>query len=137
MPEHEESIELAAPPDAVWAALARPEDWFVGYRATRERSSDYPAARGRNEYVYRTRIDEDVAATVLAAVRPELLEEEHEGRTFRRRILYRLDPAGGGTVLTVTDDIAFKGFARLAAPFAFDDAKRRWGRSLERLRAIV
>ena len=39
--------------------------------------------------------------------------------------------------LTVEDEIAFKGLARLAAPLALLDVKRRWARSLAKLRAAV
>jgi uncharacterized protein YndB with AHSA1/START domain len=137
MPEHEETVELPAAPAAVWAALARPEDWFVGYRQTRARSPEYPSPGSRNDHVYHTRVDEQVDVAVVSSMPEELLEEEHEGRTFRRRIRYRLEPAGAGTRLTVTDDISFKGLARLAAPFAFEDARGRWGRSLERLRGML
>jgi len=48
-----------------------------------------------------------------------------------------LSPTEGGTRLTVEDDIAFKGLARLAAPLALLDVKRRWARSLARLRAAL
>lgn len=137
MPHHSESIEIARPADAVWAVLAEPERWFAGYRSTRQRSPAYPGAQTSNDYVFHTRVDEDVTARVDRSEHPTLLEEEHEGRSFRRRIRYLIEAADGTTRLTVEDEVQFKGLARLAGPIAFDDVKRRWKRSLEQLRSAV
>ena len=49
----------------------------------------------------------------------------------------RSEPTDGGTRLTVEDEITFKGLAKLAAPLAFRDVRRRWARSLERLRGAA
>jgi len=78
-----------------------------------------------------------VPVRVVRSEQPVRLEESHEGKTFTRRVSYRLSPADGGTRLTVEDEIAFKGLARLAARLAVLDVKRRWARSLARLRAAV
>ena len=138
MPEHSETIVLSCHREAVWQALAQPEAWFAGYKETRSRSSDYPASGTRNDHVYHTRVDENVDVVVVRSEPAVLLEEEHEGKTFRRRVSYRLEESTGeGTTLSIVDDIGFKGLARLATPFAFDDAKRRWRGSLERLRSIA
>jgi hypothetical protein len=80
---------------------------------------------------------EQVPVRVVRSERPVRLEESHKGKTFSRRVSYRLSPPDGGTRLTVEDEIAFKGLARLAAPLARLDVKRRWAGSLARLRAAV
>jgi hypothetical protein len=96
------------------------------------RSPDYPRPDSRDDRVYRSRIRENVAARVVSCEPSRLLEEPQRGRTFSRRVRYRLEPAGEGTRLAVEDEISFRGLAVLAAC-----RPRRAGalqRSLERLR---
>ena len=135
MPQYIETIEIAAVPEEVWRVLAQPERWFEGYVETRSRSLDYPGGDTDNDHVFRTLMKEDVRARVTRSEPPALLEEAHEGKTFARNLRYRLEAADGRTRLTVEDEISFKGLARLAAPLAFRDVKRRWARSLAKLRA--
>jgi carbon monoxide dehydrogenase subunit G len=134
MPQYTESVEIASPVAQVWEVLATPERWSEGYLETRSRSPDYPNIDSRNDHVYRTRIKEDVAARVIHSDPPRLLEEAQKGRTFSRRVRYRLEAAGERTRLTVEDEISFLGLAQLAAPLAGRDVQGRWRRSLERLR---
>jgi len=82
-------------------------------------------------------MDEEVKARVSRSEPAALLEEEQEGKTFARHLRYRLEASDGGTRLTVEDEITFKGLAKLAAPLAFRDVKRRWVRSLEQLRGAA
>jgi carbon monoxide dehydrogenase subunit G len=134
MPQYTESVEIGSPAAQVWEVLATPERWSEGYVGTRLRSPDYPNSDSRNDHVYRTRINEDVSARVIHSDPPRLLEEAQKGRTFSRRVRYRLEPAGERTRVTVEDDISFLGLGRLAAPVAARDVRGRWRRSLERLR---
>jgi hypothetical protein len=39
--------------------------------------------------------------------------------------------------VSIEDEVTFKGLAKLAAPIAIRDIRRRWRRSLERLRAAA
>jgi len=137
MPRHSESVEIGRPAEEVWRLLGEPERWAEGYVETRSRSPDYPGPNSRNDHVFRTRMKEQVSVRVVRSEQPVRLEESHEGKTFSRRVSYRLSPTDGGTRLTVEDEIAFKGLARLAAPLALLDVKRRWARSLARLRAAL
>jgi len=137
MAVHTERIEIAAAPETVWRLLGQPETWFEGYIGTSSRSPGYPGPDSQNDHVFRTRMKEQVSVRVVRSEQPVHLEESHEGKTFSRRLSYRLSPTDGGTRLTVEDEIAFKGLARLAAPLALLDVKRRWARSLARLRAAV
>ncbi|MGH3033017.1 MAG: SRPBCC family protein [Gaiellaceae bacterium] len=137
MPRLSESVEIARPAEEVWRLLGEPERWVEGYVETRSRSPEYPGSHTRNDHVFRTRIKEHVSVRVVRSEQPVDLEESHEGKTFSRRLSYRLSPTDGGTRLTVEDEIAFKGLARLAAPLALLDVKRRWSRSLANLRAAV
>jgi MFS transporter, NNP family, nitrate/nitrite transporter len=134
-PLREISVVIPQPSDAVWSVLVRPEGWYEGFRRSLSSDDGYPAPGSHNDHVYRTRIDENVAVEVTASRAPEQLEERHEGRTFTRRISYRLEPADGGTRVTVDDEIEFKGLARLAAPLALHDVQQRWARSIDRLAA--
>lgn len=127
-------IQISQPTQTVWNVLGQPELWYEGYKETRGRSSDYPAVDAHNDHLFHTRIDEEVSARVTRSEAPTLLEEDHEGKTFRRRVCYRLESVDDGTRLTVEDDISFKGLARLASPLASGDVKRRWATSLDRLR---
>ena len=68
---------------------------------------------------------------------PTLLEEAQRGRTFPRRVRYRLEPAGERTRLAVEEEIGFLGLARLVWPLAARDVQARWRRSLERLRGLA
>jgi len=138
MPRHTSSIEVARPAQQVWRVLALPERWFEGYLETRHRSPDYPAGDARNDHLYRTQMREEVAARVIRSQEPTLLEEAQRGKTFSRRLIYRLEPSDADrTLLTVEDEISFLGLAKLAAPYATFDVRRRWRRSLEKLRAEV
>ena len=135
MPHFSDTIEISRPPDAVWRVLARPEQWFEGYLETQNRSPDYPAPDSRNDHVYKTRMKEDVTVKVLRSEAGSLLEETQQGRTFSRKVTYRLEPADQDrTKLTVEDDIDFKGLGKLAGPLAARDVKNRCAKSLERLR---
>jgi carbon monoxide dehydrogenase subunit G len=134
MPHFSETIEISRPPEAVWQALARPERWFEGYLETKNRSPDYPAPDSRNDHVYKTRMKENVSVKVTRSEAESLLEETQDGKTFSRRVVYRLEPGYEGTKLTVEDDIDFKGLGKLAGPLAARDVKSRWARSLENLR---
>lgn len=135
MPHFSDTIEISRPPDAVWRVLARPERWVEGYVDTKDRSPDYPAADSRNDHVYKTRMREDVTVKVLRSEAGSVLEETQEGKTFSRRVTYRLEPAyQDRTKLTVEDDIEFKGLGKLAGPLAARDVKKRWGSSLKNLR---
>jgi carbon monoxide dehydrogenase subunit G len=112
MPQYTESVEIASPAAQVWEVLATPERWSEGYLETRSRSPDYPNTDSRNDHIYRTRIKENVAARVIHSDPPTLLEEAQKGRTFSRRVRYRLEPAGERTRLTVEDEISFLGLAQ-------------------------
>jgi uncharacterized protein YndB with AHSA1/START domain len=137
MPHFQETIEIGRPPDAVWQALTQPEQWFEGYVETKTRSPGYPEADSRNDHVYRTRMKEDVSVTVVRSEAASVLEETQSGKTFSRRVVYRLEPGYAGTKMTVEDDIDFKGLGKLAGPIAARDVKKRWERSLENLRDLV
>ena len=50
---------------------------------------------------------------------------------------YSLSPSPTGTTLRVEDDVSFKGLGKLAAPIASRDIRKRWGTSLERLKAAA
>ncbi len=82
-------------------------------------------------------MDEEVKARVSHSESPALLEEDHAEKTFARHLRYQLAASEVGTRLTIEDEITFKGLAKLAAPLAFRDVKRRWARSLERLRSAA
>lgn len=127
------TVVVPQPADVVWRVLRRPELWYEGYRRSLGSDDSYPAPGSRHDHVYHTRVDENVAVEVARSEPPSLLEEHHEGRTFTRRLSYRLEPVDGGTRVTVDDEIAFKGLARLAAPLAMHDVQQRWGHSLDRL----
>jgi uncharacterized protein YndB with AHSA1/START domain len=132
-----ESVEIARSPEQVWRLLSEPERWLDGYVRTRSRSPEYPGPDTRNDFVFHTRIDEEVVAQVARSEPPALLEERQAGKTFEREVRYRLVPTDGATRLSVEDEVTFKGLAKLAAPLALRDVKRRWARSLERLRAAA
>jgi hypothetical protein len=68
---------------------------------------------------------------------PTALEEHQEGRTFVRDLHYSLTPSASGTALHVRDDVRFIGLARLAAPIAVRDIKKRWTGSLNTLKVTA
>jgi uncharacterized protein YndB with AHSA1/START domain len=134
MPTISESVEIARSPEQVWRPLSEPERWLEGYVRTRVRSPEYPEQDARNDFVFHTRMDEEVSAQVVRSEAPTLLEERQAGRTFERDVRYRLASANGATRVSIEDEVTFKGLAKLAAPIAVRDIQRRWRRSLERLR---
>lgn len=137
MPRISESVEIARSPEQVWRPLSEPERWLEGYVSTRVRSPRYPEQDARNDFVFHTRVDEEVSAQVVRSEAPTLLEERQAGRTFERDVRYRLASTNGSTRVSIEDEVTFKGLAKLAAPIALRDIRRRWRRSLERLRAAA
>jgi uncharacterized protein YndB with AHSA1/START domain len=137
MPHFTESIEIARPLEDVWRQIGAPERWFEGYLETRSRSEDYPGPGTHDDHLYRTRTKEDVGVRVTRSERPNVLEEDQEGKTFSRHVRYSLTPSPRGTSLRVDDEVTFKGAAKLAAPLASRDIRKRWETSLERLRAAA
>ena len=137
MPEFGASIEIERPPEDVWRALGTPERWFDGYLETLLRSPDYPAPGTRDDHLYRTRRSEEVQVGVTRSEAPRVLEEDQEGQTFARHVRYSVTPSAKGTSLRVEDEVEFKGLAKLAAPIASRDIKKRWETSLERLKATA
>ncbi len=137
MAQFSETVEIKRPPEAVWRVVGQPERWFEGYLETRSRSPDYPGPDTRNDHLYRTRMREEVEVRVTRAEPPSLLEETQQGNTFPRRVRYSLSPGPDGTSLRVEDNIVFRGLGKLAAPIASRDVRKRWGTSLERLKAAV
>jgi uncharacterized protein YndB with AHSA1/START domain len=137
MARFSETVDIERPAEEVWRVLGQPERWFEGYLETRSRSRDYPAPGTRNDHLYRTRIREEVEVRVTRSEAPTLLEETQQGRTFARRVRYRLNPAPGGTLLRLEDNIVFKGLGKVAAPIASRDVRDRWATSLARLKAAV
>jgi uncharacterized protein YndB with AHSA1/START domain len=137
MPHFSEIIDIERPPEDVWRAIGTPERWFDGYLETRSRSENYPGPDTRDDHLYRTRRTEEVDAQVTRSEPPAVLEEDQEGRTFARHVRYSLSPSPTGTTLRVEDDVTFKGIGKLAAPIASRDIRRRWGSSLERLKAAA
>jgi uncharacterized protein YndB with AHSA1/START domain len=137
MPHFTETIDIERPPEDVWRALGTPERWFEGYLETRSRSEGYPGPGTHDDHLYRTRTKEAVGARVTRSEAPNVLEEDQEGKTFSRHVSYRLTPSATGTSLRVEDDLTFKGVGKLAAPIASRDIKKRWGTSLQRLRAAA
>jgi hypothetical protein len=136
-PQFSESIEIARQAADVWGLLATPERWFDGYVETRVRSPNYPAPDTRNDHTYHTRANEHVRATVIQSEAPTVLEEHQEALTFIRDLHYTLTPSATGTSLQVDDHIRFKGLARLAAPLASRDVKKRWTTSLRTLKVVA
>ncbi len=137
VPHFSESIEIERPPADVWRALGTPERWFEGYLEPRLRSEGYPGPGTHDDHLYRTRRKEEVGARVTRSEAPSVLEEDQEGKTFSRHVRYTLTPSPEGTALRVEDDVSFKGIAKLAAPIASRDIKKRWETSLQKLRAAA
>jgi len=136
-PRLSHTVDVGSPPDAVWRLVGQPERWLEGYLETLSRSPGYPCAGAHNDHVFRTKLREEVQAQVVLCEPWSLVEEQQEGRTFCRRLRYRLVAAHGGTRLTVEDDIRFKSAAKLASSYALRDDRRRWERSLARLQRVA
>jgi uncharacterized protein YndB with AHSA1/START domain len=132
-----DSIEIERPPEEVWRAIGTPERWLDGYLETRMRSDDYPGPGSRDDHLFRTRLKEEVAARVTRSEAASVLEEDQDGKTFSRHVRYSLSPSNGGTSVRVDDDVNFKGLGKLAAPIASRDIKKRWHRSLAKLKAAA
>ena len=138
MPHFSDSVEIKRPPEDVWTLLGHPEQWLEGYLEARDRSSDYPGPGTHDDHLYRTRMKEQVAARVTRSEPAAMLEEDQEGKTFKRHVQYSLSPAmGGGTFLRVEDDVDFKGLGKLAGPIASRDIQQRWQTSLQKLKSAA
>jgi uncharacterized protein YndB with AHSA1/START domain len=137
MPHFTESIQIERSPTDVWRAIGTPERWLEGYLEPVSRSEDYPGPGTHDDHLYHTRRNEAVDARVTRSEAPSVLEEDQEGKTFSRHVRYTLTPSPEGTTLRVDDDVSFKGIAKLAAPLASRDIKKRWETSLQKLRVAA
>src|SRR4029450_2037035 len=107
MPTISESVEIARSPEQVWRPLSEPERWLEGYVRPRARSPESPEQDARNDFVFHTRIDEEVASQVVRSEAPTLLEERQAGKTSERDVRYRLASTNGATRVSIEDEVTF------------------------------
>src|SRR5262245_49948864 len=111
MAHFQESIYIQRPPEEVWREIQ--------------------TSHAHN----RTHREELLDARVTQSTPPSLLGEHQEGRTFSRRLRYRVNAAPGGTSVRVEDEVSFKGLGILLAPIMSHDIRKHWGVSLGQLKA--
>jgi uncharacterized protein YndB with AHSA1/START domain len=114
----ERTVELAAPPDKVWAALTTAEGlaaWFGNEATIDLRPGGIASMKWAQEgFTAQMRVERVEEPTVFGFTWQ--LEELPEDDTRRTYVEFTLEPAGAGTRLTVVET----GFAQLP-----DDAYRK------------
>jgi carbon monoxide dehydrogenase subunit G len=131
----EASIEIEAPPEAVFANIVDPAQrvrWVKGLV-----ESEATGGSSYHEVVqdHGLKLEMDVR-TILA--QPPLAVDAHmTGRGFEATVRNRLEELEGGTRITVTVDTEYKGLAaRLAAPVVTRHAQGSLEASLAALKEI-
>ena len=129
----ERTIELAQPPDQVWAALTTAEGlgtWFGNEAAIDLRPGGSARMSWADGTTVEMRVERVEEPTVFGFTWPIFgLAEEDPRRTY---VEFTLEPAGSGTRLTVVES----GFAQLpedAYHKAFDGNTDGWARELAEL----
>jgi uncharacterized protein YndB with AHSA1/START domain len=129
----ERTIELAQPPDQVWAALTTAEGlgtWFGNEAAIDLRPGGSALMSWADGTTVEMRVERVEEPTVFGFTWPIFgLAEEDPRRTY---VEFTLEPAGSGTRLTVVES----GFAQLpedAYHKAFDGNTDGWARELAEL----
>jgi uncharacterized protein YndB with AHSA1/START domain len=129
----ERTIELAQPPDQVWAALTTAEGlgtWFGNEAAIDLRPGGSARMSWADGTTVEMRVERVEVPTVFGFTWPIFgLAEEDPRRTY---VEFTLEPAGSGTRLTVVES----GFAQLpedAYHKAFDGNTDGWARELAEL----
>lgn len=137
----ENEIEVAAPPETVWAVLSDPfayAGWVVGAKRIRGADDGFPAAGTR---LYHTvgigPVTLSDSTRVLQSVAPRFLALEARAGPFgSARVELELRERPGGTIVHMTEEGA-RGPGRLLAPAADLLLRGRNEWSLERLKEIV
>ena len=135
MHRNEASIEIAAPPEAVFARIVSPEErvrWVSGLV-----SSEETEAGAYREVVedHGLRLELDVLTERSEA--PTAVDARMTGRGLRATVTNRLEPTAGGTRLTVRVESEYGGLARFAAPLVTRHAQGNLESSLARLKQLV
>jgi uncharacterized protein YndB with AHSA1/START domain len=134
----ERTVELAAPPDRVWAALTTAEGlsaWFGNEATIDLRPGGAAQMRWADEgFTARMRVERVEAPTVFGFTWVIFgLPDDDPRRTY---VEFTLQPAGTGTRLTVVES----GFAQLpedAYRKAFDGNTEGWAKELGELAAYL
>lgn len=136
MHRSEASVELAAPPEAVFAWLVDPAlrlRWVEGLVESVE------TAPGRfRELVEQHGLRARLEVETVRSEPPLLVEAHMTGRGLEATVRNELEPTPSGTRLAVTVETSYRGLAaRLAAPVVSRHAEASLERSLARLEELV
>ena len=131
---------IAAEPDRVWALVSDPHN-LPRYWPRTKRVEDVREEEGRPAWTAvleterGTGVRADYRCTVLEPGRRFRSQQELEGTPFERilrssELELRLEPAAGGTEVTITTDETLRGLSRLGAPLMSGAARRRLDEAL-------
>ena len=133
----ERTVELAAPPEKVWAALTTAEGlaaWFGDEAAIDPRPGGSAWMKWNEGHTAQMRVERVEEPRVFGFTWHIFgLPDDDPRRTY---VEFTLEPAGGGTRLTVVES----GFAQLSAEAfheAFDGNTRGWASELAELGAYL
>ena len=134
-------IQIAAPPDGVWAVLAnarRYSDWVAGARAVRDADPGWPAVGRKLHHtvgVWPLVVNDE---TVVVESEPprRLVLRASVKPVGRFRVELGLEAADGGTRVTMQEFVE-SGPARFTGPLGDAGAQTRMEISLRRLKRLV
>ena len=134
---NEASVELAAPPAAVFPLIVDPAErlrWIDGLVEAEETGPG-----SFREAIEQHGIRVETRVRTIRSEPPDLVEARVEGRGIEATVHNLLEPNGdGGTRLTVTVDTRYRGLAaRLVAPVIGRRAQASLERSLATLKQLV
>jgi carbon monoxide dehydrogenase subunit G len=134
---NEASIELAAPPDAVFPLIVDPAErlrWIDGLVEAESTGPDtFREAIERHGLRVETRV------RTIRSEPPGIVDAQVSGRGIEATVRNVLEPTGaGGTRLTVTVETRYRGLAaRLVAPVVGRQAQASLERSLANLKTLL
>ena len=136
MHRHEASVEIAAPPEAVYARMVVPEErlrWVEGLVESEE------TAPGRfHEVVSDHGVRSGVDVETVRDDPPHALDAHMTNRHLDATVSNRLERSDGGTRLTVTVESRYRGlFARAASAIVSRHAQHSLERSVQNLKRLV
>ena len=141
MPNVSKSVEISAPPEAVFPWLIEPERlarWISGFAGSEALTEGGARLGARSRDTLREGSRTIVAETEITEFAPNrLMRVKIEAGGMRSDDCYRLTAGGAGTRLEYTSDVQLGGPVRLFAPLVVRQLRARAERDLAALKREI
>ncbi len=143
MPDVRETIEIEAPPEAVWDLCMDPDrlgDWVTAHSRAENAPEDLETGDSFDQVLCLGGQPVDVRWTLERSERPRLAEWDADGpKDSGAKVRYLLESANGGTRFRYENDFELPGGALslIAGRIAGAPARRAAKKSLKRLKRLA